>query len=222
MSRNYMRLACSAGAIAIALLSVSPASAQTAQGATSDDATDCMPAPDRPCPSNAAALPDSANGSAGEAIVVTGTRLQRPSLTSNSPLTVVDDTEIRYQGAVQVENVLNRLPQVTPDANENASNGSDGTARVNLRNLGSNRNLVLINGQRMLPVQANDLNFIPSALVKRIDVVTGGASAVYGSDAISGVVNFILRDDLEGIRTAIQYGFAQHQNDNAFARRIYS
>ncbi|WP_322964723.1 TonB-dependent receptor domain-containing protein [Sphingomonas fuzhouensis] len=163
---------------------------------------------------------DGDTPSEGEQIVVTGTRLQRPNFTSNSPLTVVDATEIRYQGAIQVENVLNRLPQVTPDSNENGSNGSDGTARVNLRNLGSNRNLVLINGQRMLPVQANDLNFIPAALIKRVDVVTGGASAVYGSDAISGVVNFILRDDLNGVRTDVQYGFAQHQNDNAFARSV--
>ncbi|MDG6745537.1 TonB-dependent receptor plug domain-containing protein, partial [Staphylococcus aureus] len=135
MTKNYKKLACSAGAIAIALLSVSAAHAQE-QIATSDAAK----------ASNDASAPQD-----GEAIVVTGTRLQRPNLTSNSPLTVVDATEIRYQGAVQVENVLNRLPQVTPDANENSSNGSDGTARVNLRNLGSNRNLVLINGQRMLP-----------------------------------------------------------------------
>ena len=204
MTKNYKKLACSAGAIAIALLSVSAAHAQE-QIATSDAAK----------ASNDASAPQD-----GEAIVVTGTRLQRPNLTSNSPLTVVDATEIRYQGAVQVENVLNRLPQVTPDANENSSNGSDGTARVNLRNLGSNRNLVLINGQRMLPVQANDLNFVPTALIKRVDVVTGGASAVYGSDAISGVVNFILRDDLNGVRADVQYGFAQHQNDNSFARGI--
>ena len=83
-------------------------------------------------------------------IVVTGTRIRRPDLSSNSPLTVVGAAEIRNQGATSVESVLNRLPQFTGDANENASNGSDGTANINLRHLGSNRVLVLINGQRML------------------------------------------------------------------------
>src|SRR3546814_4337831 len=78
--------------------------------------------------------------------------------------------------------------------------GSDGTSNVNLRDLGSNRVLVLIDGQRMLPTQAINVNFVPSSLVERVDVVTGGASAVYGSDAISGVVNFILRKNLDGVR----------------------
>ncbi|MDP1027945.1 TonB-dependent receptor [Sphingomonas sp. KR1UV-12] len=154
------------------------------------------------------------------AIVVTGSRLQVPGLESNSPITAVDSAEIRLQGAVNVENVLNRLPQITPDSNENVSNGSDGTARVNLRNLGSNRNLVLVNGQRLLPIQATDLNFIPSALVQRIDVVTGGASAVYGSDAVSGVINFILRDDLDGVLVDTQYGFSAHNNDNSARRAL--
>ncbi|WP_229664433.1 TonB-dependent receptor domain-containing protein [Sphingomonas metalli] len=161
---------------------------------------------------------------AGEAgddqIVVTGSRLQVPGMESNSPITTVGAEEIRLQGATNVENVLNRLPQITPDSNENVSNGADGTARVNLRNLGSNRNLVLVNGQRLLPIQATDLNLIPSALVQRVDVVTGGASAVYGSDAVSGVINFILRDDLSGVRADVQYGFANHRNDNADRRAL--
>lgn len=161
----------------------------------------------------------TADANAG-AIVVTGTRLQQPGLVSNSPITAVDSAEIRLQGATSVENVVNRLPQVTADANENVSNGSDGTARINLRNLGSNRNLILVNGQRLLPVQATDVNFIPAALVERIDVVTGGASAVYGSDAISGVVNFILRDDLEGVRADAQYSFSGHRNDNGARRSL--
>ncbi len=150
----------------------------------------------------------------GEAITVTGTRLTQPGLVSNSPISTVAAAEIRLQGATNVENVLNRLPQVTPDANENVSNGSDGTARVNLRNLGSNRNLVLLNGQRLLPIQATDLNFVPSFMVERIDVVTGGASAVYGSDAVSGVINFKLRDNLNGVLADVQYGFSAHHNDN--------
>ncbi|WP_233150887.1 TonB-dependent receptor domain-containing protein [Sphingomonas mollis] len=153
-------------------------------------------------------------------ITVTGSRLVQPGMQSNSPITAIDAAEIRLQGATNVENVLNRLPQVTPDANQNVSNGADGTAKVNLRNLGNNRNLVLVNGQRLLPIQATDLNFIPSFLVDRIDVVTGGASAVYGSDAISGVINFVLRDDLDGIRGDVQYGFSNHRNDNAARRSL--
>ncbi len=116
-----------------------------------------------------------------------------------------------YQGTSTVEGALNRLPQFTADSNENGSNGSDGTARVNLRGLGSNRVLVLIDGQRMLPVETADVNFIPSALIERVDVVTGGASAVYGSDAVAGVVNFVLEKNLQGVRIAAQYGICLAQ-----------
>jgi iron complex outermembrane recepter protein len=149
-------------------------------------------------------------------IVVTGTRIKRRDLTSNSPLTMVGEAEIRYQGATSVESVLNKLPQFTADANENVSNGSDGTSNINLRNLGAGRVLILLNGQRMLPQQAIDVNFVPSSLVQRIDVVTGGASAVYGSDALSGVVNFVLRDNLDGVRIDAQSSFNQHDNGNGY------
>jgi len=162
----------------------------------------------------------SPDASADEAITVTGTRIRRPDLQSNSPITSVTDQEIKYQGAVNVESVLNRLPQFTADANENVSNGSDGTANINLRNLGSNRTLILLNGQRLLPQQAIDLNFVPSALIDRVDVVTGGASAVYGSDAVAGVVNFVLKDHLDGLRIDVQSGLGLHTNDNSAVRNI--
>jgi outer membrane receptor protein involved in Fe transport len=155
-------------------------------------------------------------------ITVTGTRIRRPDLESNSPLTSVGEQEIRYQGAVNAETLLARLPQFTPDANENVSNGSDGSAQINLRNLGTNRVLTLINGQRILSSQATDINFVPTALIERVDVVTGGASAVYGSDAMSGVVNFILRDHLDGLRLDAQTSFAQHTNDNGYVRGLVS
>jgi iron complex outermembrane receptor protein len=163
-----------------------------------------------------------ATAAADDTIVVTGTRIRRPDLESNSPITSVSTQEIKYQGAVQVENVLNRLPQFTADSNDNVSNGSDGTSNINLRNLGSNRVLTLINGQRMMPSQAIDLNFVPSTLIDRIDVVTGGASAVYGSDALSGVVNFVLKDHLDGLRLDVQGGFAQHVNNNSNVRDLIS
>lgn len=155
-------------------------------------------------------------------ITVTGTRIRRPDLESNSPLTSVSAQEVKYQGAVNAESLLNRLPQFTPDANENVSNGSDGTAQINLRGLGSNRVLTLINGQRILSSQATDINFVPTALIERVDVVTGGASAVYGSDAMSGVVNFILLDHLNGLKLDAQTSVAQHTNDNSYVRGLVS
>ncbi len=171
-----------------------------------------------PAPAAGTAIVDGA--SADDAIVVTGTRIRRPDLASNSPITSVTDQEIKYQGAVNVENVLNRLPQFTADANENVSNGSDGTANINLRNLGSNRTLILLNGQRLMPQQAIDLNFVPSALIDRVDVGTGGASAVYGSDAVAGVVNFVLKDHLDGLRIDVQSGLGLHTNDNSAVRNV--
>ena len=161
-------------------------------------------------------------GAPGDAIVVTGTLIKRPDLKSNSPQTVVGSDEFRYQGATTVEQVLNRLPQFTADANENVSNGSDGTSNINLRNLGSNRVLVLLDGERMMPSQAMDLNFVPGSLIERVDVMTGGASAVYGSDAISGVVNFVLKKNLDGVRVDMQTGFAQHDNGNTAMRNLVS
>src|SRR6185503_18911486 len=86
--------------------------------------------------------------------------------------------------------------------------------------LGSNRVLVLVDGQRMLPAETADVNFIPSALLERIDVVTGGASAVYGSDAVAGVVNFIMKKDLQGVRFNAQYGINQHNNNNEYVQSV--
>ena len=168
-------------------------------------------------PSTDSAAPPEQEG--GE-ILITGTRIRRSDLQSNSPLTIVGRDEIQYQGATTVESVLNRLPQFTADANENVSNGSDGTSNINLRDLGSSRVLVLLNGRRLLPQQAVDLNFVPSALVERIDIVSGGASAVYGSDALSGVVNFIIKDNLNGLRADAQVSLAQHGNGNDDVRSI--
>ena len=141
--------------------------------------------------------PEAGTGSTLEVVTVTGTRIQPADVSTASPLTIVGAEEIKYQGTTAVENVLNRLPQFTADSNENGSNGNDGTARLNLRDLGPSRVLVLIDGQRMLPVETADVNFIPTALVERVDVVTGGASAVYGSDAVAGMVNFILRKNIQ-------------------------
>jgi iron complex outermembrane receptor protein len=211
-TRTGLFAAASSIVVAMSLAAAGGAQAQSTATGSTGDGQPAFSGAQPPTPTPEAGT--TGDNNSGDELVVTGSRIRRPNLESNSPLTVVGSEEIQLEGAVNVESVLNRLPQVTADANENVSNGSDGTARVNLRNLGSNRNLVLLNGQRLLPLQANDLNFIPAALVQRVDVVTGGASAVYGSDAISGVVNFILRDHLNGVRLDAQYGFAQHRNDN--------
>jgi len=147
-------------------------------------------------------------GTEGEVMTVTGSRIQRRDLTSTSPVTVVAQEEFTLSGATNVEQVINTLPQVVPGATSFSNNPGGGVATLNLRGLGSQRNLVLVNGRRYIFFDASqrvDLNTIPSFLVGSVDIVTGGASAVYGSDALAGVINFNLRTDLDGIIAGGQY-----------------
>ena len=150
-------------------------------------------------------------------IVVTGSRLRQPNLTTTSPVTQVTGEDIDIQGVTRVEDLVSQLPQAFAAQNSTVANGASGTATVSLRNLGSSRTLVLIDGKRMgygsPQDDAADLNQIPGQMVERVEVLTGGASAVYGSDAIAGVVNFIMRRNFEGIEIDAQYGFNQHNND---------
>jgi outer membrane receptor protein involved in Fe transport len=152
-----------------------------------------------------------------DVIIVTGSRIPQPNLQTTSPVTQVTAEDITTQGVTRVEDLTNQLPQVFAAQGSNVSNGASGTAQVNLRGIGAARTLVLIDGRRMGYGSPNstpaDLNQIPGPLVERVEVLTGGASAVYGSDAIAGVVNFIMRDDFEGVRFDAQYGFFQHNND---------
>ncbi|MFZ4164624.1 TonB-dependent receptor domain-containing protein [Brevundimonas sp. NPDC058933] len=163
----------------------------------------------------APAQPDQA--SQVEDVVVTGSRIRQPNLTTTSPVTQVTGEDIDIQGVTRVEDLVTQLPQAFAAQNSTVSNGASGTATVSLRNLGSSRTLVLIDGKRMgygSPLDdAADLNQIPGQMVERVEVLTGGASAVYGSDAVAGVVNFIMRRDFEGIEIDGQYGFNQHNND---------
>ncbi len=143
---------------------------------------------------------------ADDTIIVTGTRIQREDLNAPSPVTTVSSEQLVLTNTVNTEQFLNTLPQVIPSFDRTSNNPGDGSARVSLRGLGTNRTLVLVDGARFVglgPSFVVDLNNIPSALVERVDVVTGGASAVYGSDAVAGVVNFILKDDFEGIQLDI-------------------
>jgi outer membrane receptor protein involved in Fe transport len=158
-------------------------------------------------------------------IVVTGTRIPSPNLESVSPVTAIGSAEIKAQGVTRVEDMVNSLPQAFAAQGAALSNGSTGTATVNLRGLGATRTMVLVDGRRLMPGTPNttggslapDLNFIPTAMVERVDVLTGGASAVYGADAVAGVVNFIMQKNFEGVRIDTQYGFYQHKNDNPVA-----
>ena len=145
-------------------------------------------------------------------IIVTGSRIARPDLSSVSPIAVVTAEEFALSGAVNVESVLNTLPQVIPGTTSFSNNPGGGVATLNLRGLGSQRNLVLVNGRRYIffdTGQTVDLNTIPQFLINSVDVVTGGASAVYGSDALAGVVNFKLKDDLNGMLVGGQYAITE-------------
>ena len=171
----------------------------------------------------AVASPAFAQAAADEAasdIVVTGSRIARPNLEAASPVTVVSAEAIKEFGATKIEDLTNSLPQVTAGQNAGRSNGADGTATINLRGLGTSRTVVLIDGRRLMPGGINggsgaDLNFIPAALVSGVELLTGGASATYGADAVAGVVNFKMNRDFRGVRVDAQYGFYQHNNNNS-------
>jgi outer membrane receptor protein involved in Fe transport len=154
-----------------------------------------------------------------ERVEVTGSRILSQNLESVSPITTIDAAAIKVDGLRSVENLLNNLPQVFAAQGANVSNGATGTATVNLRGLGSTRTLVLVNGRR-LPAgsprtYAADLNQIPAPLIKRVEILTGGAGAIYGSDAVSGVVNFIMNDKFEGLQVEANTSFYNHQQHDS-------
>ncbi|HUQ09678.1 MAG TPA: TonB-dependent receptor [Steroidobacteraceae bacterium] len=149
-------------------------------------------------------------------VIVTGSRLVRSDLSAPSPTQVIDQDAVQLSGDTTVEAVLNELPQVSAGNNSSVNSaGGSGVLTANLRGLGATRTLTLVNGRRFIPADGAgsvDLATIPNALVKRVEVITGGASAVYGSDAITGAVNFLLRDDFEGFEFGGQYGQTGEQD----------
>jgi outer membrane receptor protein involved in Fe transport len=137
-----------------------------------------------------------------EEVVVTGSRIRRADYVANAPVATLGADQIELTATVNTEQLLNTMPQMVPGFDRTSNNPGNGTATVDLRGLGSNRTLVLINGTRAVPTTQGgsvDINNIPTALIERVEVLTGGASAVYGSDAVAGVVNFVLKDDFEGV-----------------------
>lgn len=150
----------------------------------------------------AAAATSAAAQEGDDEIVVTGTRIARPGFTSNSPIATVGGAELALQQPVDIEEVLRNQPQFGSGNGAQVNNGSSGASTLDLRGLSEPRTLPLIDGKRMVGFGPNglfDVSAVPLALLSRVDVVTGGASAVYGSDAIAGVVNFILNDNFRGI-----------------------
>jgi outer membrane receptor protein involved in Fe transport len=139
-----------------------------------------------------------------EMIIVTGSRIPRPGDDSPSPIETVRPEAFVLTGVGNVEQTLNQLPQIMPSFTSTSNNPGTGAATLDLRGLGSVRTLVLVNGRRWIADDAGqvpeiDVNTIPAALIERVDIVTGGASAAYGSDAVTGVVNFVLKDRLQGV-----------------------
>ena len=196
-----VRVAALAGSAMVAL-SAMPAAAQTT-------------APNQP-----------AAEASSEAIVVTGSRIVRRDFEANSPIVTVESETFENISTVAIETALNQLPQFVPALSQfetmdvqSSATSTPGASTLNLRGLGSNRNLVLVDGRRAQPVNGAltiDINSIPSAAIQRVEIITGGASAVYGADAVSGVVNFILKKDYDGLEFGAQYGLTEKGDASEF------
>ena len=164
-----------------------------------------------------------------DSVTVTGSLIPRADLNALSPVTVLEvENELRYSGVTRIEDLIVSLPQVFSAQNSTIANGASGMATIDLRDLGVARTLVLVNGRRMAggdgwqgsASYGADLNAIPAAIVKRVDVLTGGASTTYGADAVAGVVNFVMDTEFQGIRTGIQFSGYHHDNNNGLAQSI--
>ncbi|VAW02056.1 TonB-dependent receptor, partial [hydrothermal vent metagenome] len=166
-----------------------------------------------------------------DVIIVTGSRLKDANVGSTSPVTTIGSEAFDIRGTTDVVDLLNTLPQIiTTGGSQNTgfANGANGTSTVNLRGLGATRTLVLVDGKRLpygSPTAggfASDINLVPAQLVERVEITTGGGSAVYGSDAIAGVANFVLKKDFEGFEIDGLFGFAQSGNGSELAQSLIS
>ncbi|WP_197162192.1 TonB-dependent receptor domain-containing protein [Novosphingobium aureum] len=173
--------------------------------------------------SDSLSAPLDAGADTGEAIVVTGSRIIANGNNSPTPLTVVSTEQLMEATPSNIPDALNKLPIFQGSSNQRTAGAPSANAAGNfldLRGIGTQRGLVLFDGNRMAPSATSggiDTNTIPQALIKRVDIVTGGASAVYGSDAVSGVINFIVDDSFEGLKASGQYGISS-RGDNASQR----
>lgn len=211
---SIRRIAVRAGA---STLSLTTSLGLTLPAVAQEQSADAIPAP---------ANSDQSAQTSDNAIIVTGSRLARTGFDAPTPVTIVGADQIGRQGATNVAQVLNDMPAFRPQSTPATTAifmNNIGANTADLRGLGANRTLVLIDGRRVVPATVSgssfapagavDLNMVPTALIERAEVVTGGASAAYGSDAVAGVVNLILDTDLEGIRATAQYGLAEAGDD---------
>lgn len=155
------------------------------------------------------AAPAEETATVVDEIVVSGSRLARPGGDSSTPVSVLSAEQIAASGTLVIEDFLTQQPQFVGSQTARSNNPGTGSAQIDLRGLGPKRTLILVNGRRYIYFasdQVTDINTIPSALVERVDVLTGGASAVYGSDAVAGVVNFVLKDRFDGLQLSAQVG----------------
>jgi outer membrane receptor protein involved in Fe transport len=209
MFRHPLRASVATFALALGtLVGSSPVYAQTAATPPAADPSDKQPAP-------------GDNDDAGKDIIVTGTHIARPELESAMPISIIKAEDAANFGRDTVYDALLLNPAIGPGLGEMNSGGQEydqGVANINLRNLGANRSLVVVDGQRWVSggarTSAVDLNTIPSALIDRYEVVTGGASAVYGADAITGAVNIIMKKEVKGVHFSFTDGISE-QGDAA-------
>ncbi len=199
---------------AMLLLGATPALAQSPPAATADTESEAL--------------------SEVQEVIVTGSRIPQANLTSVSPIDIVGAQEIKQNGFTDVHSLMDLLPQNFQNgqsdlgANQNPLTSAGGVSTADLRGLGPTRTLVLVDGRRLgvgdastlNPNPAPDLNQVPVQLVERVEVVTGGASAVYGSDAIAGVVNFVMKHDFQGLEVDGQYGIDQHSNHDTLMQSL--
>ena len=166
---------------------------------------------------------DEAVAAEGQEIIVTGTLIKNPNLQRATPVLATTADQIELKQNNNAEEILREVPGAVPSIGSAVNNGNGGASFVNLRGLGSNRNVVLLDGVRLVPAELNgrfDLNNVPLALVERVDVLTGGASTTYGADAISGVVNFITKSDFSGLEATVSNQLTEKGDGHAFRADI--
>lgn len=165
------------------------------------------------------AAPQAEPTGQGEDVIVTGSRISNPNLVQSSPVSVISAAELQLRQPTSIEQVLRQLPGSSAGIGTNVNNGQGGVATFNLRGLGSNRNLVLLNNRRVVPSTLGnlvDLNIIPIALLERTDVLTGGAVTSYGADAVTGLVNFITKSNFQGLDVSANYGVTERGDGQTY------
>lgn len=217
------RVALFAGVGLAALAVTTPAVAQDAAGAQSSDSTQACPDINSDGVCDTATNADGSESESGT-IVVTGSRIARPELASAVPVTSIEAESLIRSSNVQLGDALNELPQLRGTFGSQNSGrfiGTAGLSLLDLRGLGTDRTLTLVNGRRHVSSVPGDFTVdvatIPTELLERVDVVTGGNSAIYGSDAVAGVVNFILRNDFEGVRLSAQAGTSTYGDRGSYS-----